>query len=175
MLTETILWLFPCAFMAHEFEEIIGFQPWLERNRSALLKRFPRGGRRILARYDGLSTSAFTLAVAEEFALLVALMLLTARPGWYDIFAAIVVGYLIHVLGHVGQFLLWRRYIPCIVTAVLTAPYGVYLLVTLGEHGLLHLWPSAIASLILTPLLFANIAFALWLAARFEAWLRSSR
>ena len=32
----------PLVFMLHDFEELIGAEPWLRANRAALLQRFPR-------------------------------------------------------------------------------------------------------------------------------------
>jgi Protein of unknown function with HXXEE motif len=122
MTTETLMWLFPSVFMLHEFEEIIGFRPWWDQNRNALLKRYPRVGQRLRLQYDPLSTSSFALVVAEEFVLVSALTLLCVLFGWTSFFAGLVIAYLIHLGVHTGQFLLWRRYVPMIATSLLTAP-----------------------------------------------------
>ena len=37
--TPTLLWLFPIAFMLHDFEELIGFEPWLKRHGSEIRSR----------------------------------------------------------------------------------------------------------------------------------------
>jgi hypothetical protein len=135
MTTETLLWLFPSVFMLHEFEEIIGFRPWWERNRAELLNRFPRTGQRLRRLYDPLSTSAFAFAVAEEFVLVSVLTFLSVRFGWTALFAGLVIAYLIHLGVHIGQWLVWRRYAPMIVTSLLTAPYALYVLYALNQRS----------------------------------------
>ena len=42
----------PLVFMLHDFEELIGFQPWLRANRAALLQRFPRLAPRLVAQLE---------------------------------------------------------------------------------------------------------------------------
>lgn len=38
----TPIWLFPIAFMLHDFEEIIWFEPWFQENYSKIKYRIPR-------------------------------------------------------------------------------------------------------------------------------------
>ena len=37
-----IIMLFPVVFMIHEYEEIIMFRHWIDRNRKEMRKRFPK-------------------------------------------------------------------------------------------------------------------------------------
>jgi hypothetical protein len=173
MTTETLMWAFPSVFMLHEFEEVIGFRPWLERNRAALLKRYPRGGQRLLQHYDALSTSSFALAAVSEFVLLSVLTFLCAIMGWTSFFAGIVIGYLVHLLVHLGQFLLWRRYVPMIATTLLTAPYGIYVLYELSYRQQITLAQTLLSAVIATVIIFLNLIGVLRLVGRFERWLRA--
>jgi hypothetical protein len=172
MTTETLMWLLPSVFMLHEFEEIIGFRPWWERNRAELVRRFPRTGQRLSRQYDPLSTSSFALAVAEEFVLVSVLTFLSVRFGWTSFFAALVIAYLIHLGVHIGQWLLWRRYVPVIATSLLTAPYGLYVLYVLSERGEISAEQTVLAALIVTPIVFLNLVAVLRLVQRFEQWVR---
>jgi Protein of unknown function with HXXEE motif len=172
MTTETLLWLFPSVFMLHEFEEIIGFRPWWERNRAELLNRFPRTGQRLRRLYDPLSTSAFAFAVAEEFVLVSVLTFLSVRFGWTALFAGLVIAYLIHLGVHIGQWLVWRRYAPMIVTSLLTAPYALYVLYALNQRGAINAGETVLTALIVTPVVFLNLVVMLRLAQRFERWVR---
>jgi hypothetical protein len=172
MTTATLMWLFPSVFMVHEFEEIIGFRPWWERNRAALLKRYPHTGQRFRVLYDPLSTSSFAFAVAEEFVLVSVLTFLSVLFGWTSFFAGLVIAYLIHLGVHIGQFLVWRRYVPMIATSLLTAPYGLYVLYELSQRQEITAPQTILAALIVTPIVFLNLVGVLRLARRFEQWLR---
>ena len=67
---ELIVSLFPIVFMLHEFEEIIGFKPWVVKDGLWIAKKFPKAAKQITL-YERLSVPAFALAVLEEFVLLV--------------------------------------------------------------------------------------------------------
>ena len=122
MKIETIVWLLPVVFMIHDFEEIIMIPLWLEKNREEVLSRFPKLGNRILAQFGKLSGTGFIVAVLEEF---VFISLLT----------------LLHLFLHVGQFLVFRKYIPAIVTSVLSMIYCLYALNFMVVHKLIF-WPD---------------------------------
>ena len=92
-----LLCLFPIAFMLHDFEEIIVLPKWMARNANILRTRFPFLKKQI-AQLQGLSMTGFVIAVAEEF----------------------------HLLIHILQFIILKRYIPAIVTSFLCLPYAVY-------------------------------------------------
>jgi hypothetical protein len=172
MTTATLMWLFPSVFILHEFEEMIGFRPWWEQNRAELRSRFPRTGQRLCRLYDPLSSSSFALAVAEEFVLVSLVTLLCVLFGWISFFAGLVIAYLIHLGVHIGQWLLWGRYVPIIATSLLTAPYGLYVLYILSQRGEITAGQTVLAALIVTPLVFLNLVGVLRLVQRFEQWLR---
>ena len=63
--------MLPVVFMLHDFEEIIMFKPWLVKNREELKSRFPKFENSLTKRsYFEYSTSAFAVAVMNEFALI---------------------------------------------------------------------------------------------------------
>lgn len=168
---ETLMWLLPIFFMFHDFEEIIMFKPWLNTNWSNLKKRFPNPVVRVLAEQSKISTSAFALAVAEEFIVLSALTLLAVELELYPFWAGILLGFFIHLLVHMGQFVIYRGYVPVILTSL---PSGLYCLVALHDlnvyhpldWGLVAMW--TFVSLII---IGANLALALKMAVKFEMWL----
>jgi hypothetical protein len=171
---DTLMWLLPIVFMFHDFEEIIMFKPWISTNRAALERRFPKWAGRALAVHDKISTSAFALAVAEEFIVLSALTLLAVERGWYSFWTGMMLGFFIHLLIHAGQFIIYRKYVPVILT---TLPAGVYCLIALHDLNLHHpldwrlvaLW--TVFSLII---IGANLALAFKLAIKFEDWLEKN-
>lgn len=173
MSLETLMWLLPIVFMLHDFEEIIMFRPWLQRESARLRLRFPRFAPRMLQQLESLSTSSFALAVAEEFVLLVMVTYWCVANQRYSAWAAVVLVFFLHLIMHIGQFALYRRYIPTIITSVVASIYCVVALWYLADLGLLA-WPALlIDTLIAILLVVANFVFAHWIAARFERWLQN--
>ena len=66
-----IMMLLPFVFMVHEYEEIIMFRRWIDRNREELRKRFPKIESFFTQRgvFD-YSTSTFAVGTAHEFILI---------------------------------------------------------------------------------------------------------
>lgn len=168
---ETLMWLLPVVFMFHDFEEIIMFKPWLTANLPKLEKRLPKWASRAVADQSKMSTSGFALAVAEEFIVLSALTLLAVELELYAFWAGMMLGFFIHLLVHVGQFAAYRGYVPVILTSL---PSGLYCLIALHDlnfshpldWGLVAVW--TLASLLI---IGVNLALALRLAVKFDAWL----
>jgi hypothetical protein len=171
---ETLMWLLPIVFMLHDFEEIIMFKPWMNANRTALEKRLPARTARIFANHADMSTSAYALAVAEEFIILSSLTLLAVELNLYEFWAGMMLGFFIHLLIHVGQFLAYRRYVPVILTSL---PCGLYCLVALHDLNFSHplSWNLvALWTFISLLIIGANLALALQLAVKFDGWLGSN-
>ena len=122
----TLIWLLPIIFMLHDFEEIIFFKSWINKNRDYLTKKFPKIATRFLPRLGNLSTPAFALAVAEEFILLSLITLGSVLFDNYFLWLAAFMGFFVHLLIHLGQWLVFKRYIPAIGTTFLALIYCIY-------------------------------------------------
>ncbi len=171
---ETLMWLLPIVFMFHDFEEIIMFKPWLTANLPKFEKRFPKWVSRAAAGKSKMSTSAFALAVAEEFVVLSTLTLLAVELELFPFWAGMMLGFFIHLLIHIGQFAAYRGYVPVILTSL---PCGLYCLIALHDLNIYHpLDWGLVATWTLASLLIigANLALALRLAIKFDAWLEKN-
>ena len=162
--------LLPLVFMFHDFEEIIMFRPWLEKNRDEVGRRFPRIDRTLKKNHDRLSTSAFAVAVLQEFLIIALITFLSlyfdSYRWWFGAFAA----FSLHLLVHILQWIIYGKYVPVILTSLLALPYSIYtfivfLQVTDMATGEMLLW--TLIGLVLTGLSFV---LAFFLAARFEDW-----
>lgn len=163
--------LLPIVFMMHDFEELIFLKPWLGRNREMLYQRFPALARKILPHLDRLSTNAFALAVAEEFVLLSVITYTAVLFEYYYVWFAALAAFTVHLLVHIGQWLVLRRYIPAIVTSLLSLPYCLYTLYLFCRESRIGpaeglLWSAG--GLILMVL---NLLLAHRLGTRLDAWL----
>lgn len=170
---ESLVWSLPLVFMLHDLEEIIMVRPWLDHEAERLRQRFPKFADRILKQFRNLSTSGFALAVTEEFILLVLVCLASLFWQAYTAWAALSIAFFLHFLMHIGQFLLYRRYIPGLITTFLGSIYSLWALSICYNLGWLA-WPQiALPSFVSCLLMVLNLIFAHYLADRFDAWLRS--
>jgi len=71
--TTTLIWLFPIAFMFHDFEELILFEPWLKKNardiEARLKPRVPAFIARQISTILVKSTTEFAIPVSLIFAM----------------------------------------------------------------------------------------------------------
>lgn len=126
MTIETLIWLFPIMFMIHELEEIIFMKPWIKKNAATIQKRFPFIGRRFRKATKDFSTRKFALIVAEEFIIISAVTVVSMQWGFINMFTGMLIAYSLHLFIHIVQFIIYRRYIPTIVTSLISIPYLVF-------------------------------------------------
>ncbi len=170
---ETFMWLLPVVFMLHEFEEIIMLPPWIVKNQPRLNARFPRLAKRVLPHYARLSPSSFSLAVAEEYLLLSALTLIAVEHSLYAFWAGILLGFLLHLIVHIVQFIIYRGYVPAIITSVIGCLYGVLALHALNAGDLLAWRAVLFWTLLFSVVIALNLLCVHALALRFERWLKA--
>ncbi|MWC28606.1 HXXEE domain-containing protein [Paenibacillus sp. MMS18-CY102] len=131
---QSLIWLFLAAFMIHDFEEIIVIESWMKRNFHQMQDAVPAVFRRKLREMGNVRADRFAFAVALEFIVFIPATWLAAEREVYLFFAGFNVVLLIHVLTHLGQSLIVRKYTPGVVTAILvTLPYSVYLLYRMAD------------------------------------------
>ncbi|WP_455462181.1 HXXEE domain-containing protein [Streptococcus salivarius] len=111
--------LFPALFMLHELEEII----WMPSFVRKLTTHFPDN--RILFYYTPF---AFNAIVLEQFLILLLSLFLSYQFSNYTIYATIVIAYIYHVFGHLIQTVVIRKYVPGLLTGILTSWFSLYYL-----------------------------------------------
>ena len=119
--------LLPVVFMVHEYEEIMMFRRWIDRNREELRKRFPKI--ELFFTRQGVfdySTSTFAVGTAHEFILISVVSFYSVWTGEYKWWFAALAGYSVHLLIHIVQWIVYRKYVPVIITSLLTLPYCIY-------------------------------------------------
>lgn len=165
-----LITLLPLVFMFHDFEEIIFFKPWLRRNKEHFRLRFPRIAKRVLPHLDKLSISAFALAVAEEFILISAVTYAAVLSGKYTLWFAVFAGFSLHIVVHIVQWMVYRRYLPTIVTSVLVLPYCLYTFNEFARAGLMDASEMILWALIGLIIVVVNLLLVHRLAERFDRW-----
>lgn len=120
--SEIIIYLLPFVFIIHDFEEIIGFKTWFVRNGEWLSSRFPKLEKQV-RHFKRLSTASFAFAVLEEFIIIALATILALFFQWYYAWIATFTVFGFHIIIHIIQWLIAGRYIPVIVTSLLSVPY----------------------------------------------------
>jgi len=163
-----IVWLLPIVFMIHDFEEIIFFKPWIIKNKEHLTKKFPKISKRFLPRMENLSISAFALAVAEEFLLLSLITVGSVLFDNYFLWLAAFMGFFVHLLVHLVQWIILKRYIPAIWTTFLAIIYCIYALYEIISNNVFQTLEIALWTVIGFGLVGVNLLFAHKLAEMYD-------
>lgn len=108
--------LFPALFMLHELEEII----WMPSFVKKLSAQFP--DIRFLSYYTPF---AFNAIVMEQLLLLLITLYLSYQFNNYTIYATIVIAYIYHVVGHLIQTFVIRKYVPGLLTGIFTSLFSI--------------------------------------------------
>lgn len=111
--------LFPALFMLHELEEII----WMPSFVKKLSAQFP--DIRFLSYYTPLT---FNSIVMEQFLILLLSLFLSYQFSNYTIYATIVIAYIYHVVGHLIQTFVIRKYVPGLLTGIFTSLFSLFCL-----------------------------------------------
>ena len=164
----TIVWLLPIIFMVHDFEEIIFFKPWINKNKNYLAEKFPKISKRFLDRLCSLSTSGFAFAVAEEFILLSLITVASVILDKYVLWLALFMGFFIHLLLHIGQWIILKRYIPAIWTTFFALIYCVYTLHVIISNEIFRFSEIVLWAIIGLIIVWGNLIFAHKLAGWFD-------
>jgi hypothetical protein len=171
MKIESLMWLLVVVFMFHDFEEIIMMQAWTRKNGQAIRRRFPGALGETITRHGQLSAPAFAMAVAEEFVVLSTAVYFCVAYGLYTLWTAVLIGFFSHLIVHLGQALVFRAYVPAVLTSLLSSGYCLAALIAIWPRLTVAFSELGWISLACLGAIAANLAFAFWLAGKFEAWL----
>ena len=111
--------LFPSLFMLHELEEIV----WMPSFVKKISIQYPNN--RILSYY---APFAFNAIVLEQFLILMTSLYLSYQSNNYSIYASIIIAYIYHVLGHLIQTVVIRKYVPGLLTGIFTSLFSLFYL-----------------------------------------------
>lgn len=122
---ELIISLFPLVFIIHEFEEIICFKLWVTKNGLWLTDKYPKFAKQI-THIEQMSVPAFSIAVLEEFILVSITTVLSLTLQCYSVWIAVFTAFTFHIFLHIIQWIIIRKYIPVIITSLLSLPYLIW-------------------------------------------------
>ena len=124
------IWLLPVIFIFHDMEEIVGVEKWIRNNYKFIIEKYPRA-EKLMHVYRNVTTSAFAAAVYEELIILIIICMtadLTDITFFDGLWFGGLVGFTLHLIIHIGQAVLIRRYIPSLITSILSLPSCILLI-----------------------------------------------
>lgn len=158
---ENLLWLFPVIFMLHEMEEIIGFGPWLDKNQG-ILDKYPT----IAAAYEHFSPSGFAVAVLEEYLVVLIITGASLYFANYLVWLGAFIAFSLHLLIHLIQSILIRKYIPALASSLVLLPPSIWIIKQVIDQTDYSLLIWTLLGLIF---MVVNLAFAhklMWLVTK---------
>jgi len=161
--------------MFHDFEEIIFFKIWINKNNAYLRERFPRLSKRFLPRFESLSTSGFALAVAEEFVLLSFITYGSIYLDNYYLWIAAFMAFSIHLIMHVVQWIILRKYVPVIITSLISLPYCIYLFVRILETNMFQVFELVLWTFVGLLIMGINLLFVHKLGEKLDTWIKDNQ
>ena len=158
-----LIWMFPILFMVHDMEEIIGFGLWLTKNESFLDERYPK----ISNTYKPYSTEGMAAAVMEELVLCLGICVHSRWTAFYGLWFGAFMAYTIHLIVHIGQSLIIRKYIPALLTSVLCLPVSIWVIWKSMLLASLNITEAAVYSVIGIVVIVGNLKVVHWIIHAF--------
>ncbi len=161
------IWLFPVLFIFHDMEEIIGLRTWILKNNSMLIYKFPK----ISKIFEHYSTEGMAFAVFEEFLLCILICVTAIAFGSYGLWLGCFIAYTIHLIVHLLQAIIIKKYFPALATSVIALPVSVWLIY--ASNGILDYSKGFMImyTLIGLGLIGINLKFAHGIMHKFTKWL----
>ncbi|HFL3855184.1 TPA: HXXEE domain-containing protein [Clostridioides difficile] len=167
---EKYIWLFPLLFIFHDMEEIIGFGIWLKKNKSMLDKKYPF----ISKIYENYSTEGMAFAVFEEFILCIIFCILTViteNQYVYLLWLGSFIAYTLHLVIHIGQSIIIRKYIPSLITSIICLPISIWCISKSIYIVDCEMNTTILYSIIGIIIVALNLKFAQSLIGKFTKWM----
>ena len=156
--------------MLHEFEEIIFLKYWLNKDKDYMHNKFPKIGPKIYSQYSKFTTSGFTLAIAEEFIIISFLTYMAIGMKNFYIWYTVFMGFSIHIVIHIIQCILYRKYVPTIITSILVLPYCIYGSIVYFGNEIYNMGWLIICPIIGTVGVIINLKLIHYLGIKFSNW-----
>jgi hypothetical protein len=145
---DKFVWIFPVLFIFHDMEEVIWLPDFIRKNRGSIVKQYPIAEKLLSVYKEEMTTEAFALAVYEELIILIvisALVEITKAQWPMGIWYGGLIGFTAHLVIHIIQSIAIKRYIPSLITSIITLPPSVLLLI----HTKCYMGTSALIGILI--------------------------
>lgn len=155
---ETLVWLFPIAFLIHDFEEIIFVETWFKRNYNKVEPLVPHRMKGLFQVMSKTTAARFSIPVFMQFILYIVACFIAIEGNYFPLFVGLNVVFFLHIFAHIGQSVFLKTYALGVGTAVVISfPYSVYLFYRLIDEQIIQF-----ADLFYTIPYGAITAFIVW-------------
>ena len=120
--------------MFHDFEEIIFIKPWLIKNKERLNEKVPKFTRKFASHYDSITTPSLALGIAGMFTLVSIVTITAILTGWYYLWFGTFIIFTIHLVVHCVPGIIFKGYVPAVVTSLICLPICCYLIVVFSQN-----------------------------------------
>ena len=141
---QTLIWLFPIAFVLHDLEEIIMVERWMDKNRHVIYDKLPKKIADKVIKQFSMSTAQFSVAVFVIFIFVssstyMASQYINDGPlGNIYFFTIMLLIFFIHVFTHIGQSIILRSITPGVITSiVIIFPYSIIMFNSLFKNQMI--------------------------------------
>lgn len=169
---QTLIWLFPIAFILHDFEEIIAVEKWFTAKSVLLHDRLPERLVRMIMKRFSITTAQFAAAVVVIFlfvsssAYMASQSLIGGPMGNIRIFIVLTLVFFLHLFTHVAQSVYFRTITPGAITSlVIVLPYSLVLYSSLFTNHIIK-WSTVFTSLPFVLLIVPVVLFAHWVGKK---------
>ena len=173
-----VTWGMFVAWLVHDAEELITMPGWAARHVPGLRQRWPRVPDRFWSRLEP-SRAQVTLAVVLMGVFVLVAAADGARTGGSStLFQAVLIGFGVHGVGHLGQSVLTRGYTPGVITApLIVIPFSVLAWQAVDRAGVVApgLGDALLPALVLLPVLLAGVQLLSALVLRLVPAVTASR
>ena len=164
---EFYVWLFPVIFIFHDMEEVVGFIPWLCKNRVLLETKYSK----FITSYEGVTTEGFALAVFEELILCIVICIVSYLTDFYGIWLGGLIACVLHFAVHIIESVVIKKYIPALITSIIALPIGIWIIyksIYILNYDIMTIVIFGVIGIMVIAL---NLKFAHWLMKRYSEYL----
>lgn len=105
------------------------------------------------------------------FLMLSIITFISVYLGQYQLWFGLLMGFLLHLLIHIGQWIAFKRYVPVVITSFLALPYCLYTLNVIIKNQLFDYTTIIFWTFIGLMVILGVMMVIQWLMPRFSQWL----
>lgn len=168
---EKYIWLFPVLFVFHDFEEIIGFGLWHKLRKDKFQREFPKVNNIFNKMYNNFSTEGMACAVFEELCICIIICVYSLNTNSYLLWLGGFIGFILHLVMHIIQYIAFRGYIPAVLTSIIVLPISIAILLKCISITSYSLRSVIVFTVIGLFMIIINLKFAHGIMHKFTIWM----
>ena len=155
-------------FMIHEFEEIIFIKKFIEKNK---VVKYMKNELFLKKKANYPSTETISLMIAEEFIILSTLLFIASEFSMYEIVLSLFIVYIVHLLPHIYDALIYRKFSPGSRTSFIIFPLGILIIWNVILNKEINLVILILCVIIIGFLMILNLLFLHKISKKIDKYL----